>query len=112
METDRDNGIWTALLPVALVLICCGGPVLLAAASAGVFVTMAEWLEGYRGYLVGVAAVLTGVAVYAVRRSPAGCCRPDEEGRARRLRRLGVAAWVGVVLLAIVAGLSVLVPGR
>ena len=58
METDGDNGLWAAVLPAALVLVCCAGPVLVAAASAGAFVTMAAWLEGYRSYLVATAVVL------------------------------------------------------
>lgn len=112
MEADQEDALWTTLLPVALVLVCCGGPVLVAAASAGMFVTMATWLEGYRPYLVATAVVLAGVALYAARRPPAACCVPGDEGRAHRMRRLGVAAWVGAVLAAIVAGLSALVPGR
>jgi len=110
METDGDNGLWAAVLPAALVLVCCAGPVLLAAASAGAFVTMAAWLEGYRPYLVATAVVLAGVAVYAGRYPQAACCLPGDEGRARRVRGLGVAAGVGAVLAALVAGFSVIVP--
>lgn len=82
MEADREDALWTTLLPAALVLLCCGGPVLVAAASAGMFVTMAVGLEAYRPYLVATAAVLAGVAVYAARRPPAACCRVTTGARA------------------------------
>ena len=111
MDTDGDSGLWTALLPIAAVTVCCGMPLLLAAASAGIFVTAAAWLETYRPYLIATALLLAGVAVYAGRRQQADCCAPGEDGRPRHLRRLGVVAWIGAALAAIVAALSVVVPG-
>lgn len=110
MESDRDNALWTALLPAALLVLCCGAPLLVAAASAGIFAAAVAWVGPYRAYLVATAVLLAGIAVYAGRRPPAACCEEGDAARVRRVRPLGVVAGIGAIVAAIVAGLSVIVP--
>lgn len=110
MNTDEDSGLWTTLLPLAAVSLCCGGPLLIAAASAGVFVTAAAWLETYRSYLFATAVLLAGVAVYAGRRARTDCCEPGIAALPGGLRRLGVVAWIGAALAVLMAGFSLVVP--
>ncbi|HZU16596.1 MAG TPA: hypothetical protein VFD01_08395 [Candidatus Dormibacteraeota bacterium] len=91
MNGDRgDEGsgwAWLGgLLAVPLMLLCCGGPLLLAlAASLGV----GSWLAAHGMLLAGavvLAAVVAGASIWAVRRgrrAVAECCPPAGERTVR-----------------------------
>ncbi len=112
METDRAQDSFWTLIPVALVLLCCGAPLLVAAAGAGVLVVVATWLEASRASLLATAALLAAVALCAGRSGRTACCAPGERARSSWIRGISVAAWTAAALALLAVGLSLLVTAR
>lgn len=65
---NDESPSWGAWLMAALMLICCGGPLLVAAVGAGGLSLVAAWLQPYRVALLTAAGVLFAVGVYLNRR--------------------------------------------
>ncbi len=86
MDRDRpgpghDGGPadWGLLIAIPLMLLCCGGPLLVGLVGAGALA--AFWARGY-GYLVLALLVLAAAAVALWRwRRAAACCPPLSEAR-------------------------------
>ena len=74
---DRDDtGAWALLLAIPIMLLCCGGPLLVGILGTGALA--AFWAHGY-GYL-GIALLVLAAGVVVVRRQRrargAACCPP------------------------------------
>ncbi len=71
-----DPGAWALLLAIPLMLLCCGGPLLVGIPGTGALA--AFWAHGY-GYLGIALLVLAGgvLVVWRLRRPRgAACCPP------------------------------------
>ena len=82
--------------------VCCIGPVLAAAIGAGALGAASTRVEPYRPWLLGLTAVLLGMAfVGTYRRQPAECsdgsCAPSSQRTAR------IVLWMAVVLVGLLA---------
>jgi len=71
-----DTGAWALLLAIPLMLLCCGGPLLVGVVGTGALA--AFWAHGY-GYL-GIAPLVLAAGVLVIwrlrRARGAGCCPP------------------------------------
>ena len=89
-----------AVVAATLASLCCIGPVVLIALGLG-GVGFATAFEPYRPYLLGLTALLLGVAFYFVYRKAKQQCAPGEaceKPSSRRAQKVGL--WVVTVLAA------------
>ena len=78
---DGGSAAWGLLIAIPLMLLCCGGPLLVGLLGAGALA--AFWARGY-GYLALALLVLAAaaVALWRWRRArAAACCPPMSEAR-------------------------------
>lgn len=95
----EENPFWASVLVAGMALICCAGPLLVAAVGVGAITVVAASLVPYRGSLVLAAGVLLAVGVYANRVARRPCCAVDPSSRARpAARHLSLVFWTGAVL--------------
>ena len=108
---NDESPVWGAWLVAGLMLICCGGPLLVAAVGAGGLSLLAAWLQPYRVALLTAAGALFAVGAYLNRSRLTRCC---DANKARAQATSGVLAlmmWT-VAGLALVAALFSIVSGR
>jgi len=82
--------------------VCCVGPVVAAAIGAGALGAASRWFEPYRPWLLGLTAILLGMAfVTTYRREPATCADGSCAPSSRRTAK--VVLWMAVVVVGLLA---------
>lgn len=90
----------------ALALICCGGPLLVAAVGAGGVSLVVAWLQPNRVLLLAATAVLFAAGAYVSRRRRTPSCDVNDGGGAITGRRPALILWTGAALALLAAFLS------
>lgn len=108
---NDESPVWGAWLVAASVLICCGGPFLVAALGAGGLSLVAAWLQPYRVPLLTAAGVLFAVGAYQNRSGLKPCCEVTDVRATSISRVLALLMWT-VAALALVGALLSIVSGR
>lgn len=108
---NDENPVWGAWLMAALVLICCGGPFLVATVGAGGVSLVAAWLQPYRVPLLTAAGVVFAVGAYLNRRRLKPCCDSNDAHAQATGGVLALMMWTGAGL-ALVAAFLLIVSGR
>jgi len=104
---NDESPIWTSWLVAGMALICCAGPLLVAAVGAGAIAVVAASLVPYRLYLVVAAGILLAVGLYTNRVADTPCCAVDPAPLARpAARHLSLVFWAGAVLAVLAAFFS------
>lgn len=79
--------------------VCCVGPVVAAAIGAGALGAASMRLEPYRPWLLGLTAVLVGMAFVSTYRSQPACSDGSCAPSSRRTAKF--VLWLAVVLVAL-----------
>lgn len=107
---NEESPLWARWLVAGMALVCCAGPLLVAAVGAGAIAVVAASLVRYRPYLVVAAGVLLAVGLYTDRVARRSCRAVDPAPLARpAARRLSLVFWAGAVLAGLAAFFSTVV---
>lgn len=108
---NDETPVWGAWLVAGLMLICCGGPLLVAAVGAGGLSLVAAWLQPHRVPLLTAASVLFAVGAYLNRSRRKPCCDANDARARATSGVLALMMWT-VAALALVAAFVSIVSGR
>lgn len=104
---NDESPFWASSLVAGIAVICCAGPLLVAAVGAGAIVVVAASLVPYRPYLVVAAGILLAVGLYTNRLARRPCRAVDPAPLARpAARHLSLVSWAGAVLALLAAFFS------
>lgn len=95
---NDESPVWGAWLMAAMVLICCGGPFLIAAVGAGGLSLVAAWLQPSRVALLTTAGALFAVGAYLNRSRLKPCCDVNDARAKATSRVLALMMWSGAGL--------------
>lgn len=104
---NDESPVWGAWLMAALMLICCGGPLLIAAIGAGGLSLVAAWLQPSRVALVTTAGALFAVGAYLNRSRLKPCCDVNDTRAKATSSILALMMWSGAALALVAAFLFI-----
>jgi len=91
-----------SLVAAVAASVCCAGPVVAAVLGAGALGAASRWFEPYRPWLLGLTAVLLGMAfVSTYRRAPVACADGSCAPLSRRTAK--IVLWVVAVVVGLLA---------
>ena len=91
---------------MALALVCCGGPLLVAAVGAGGVSLVVTWLQPSRVLLLAATTVLFAAGAYVSRRRRTPSCDVNDARAEATGRRLALMMWTAAALALLATFLS------
>lgn len=104
---NDESPFWASWLVAGMAVICCAGPLLVAAVGVGAIAAVAASLIPYRPYLVVVAGILLAAGLCRNRVAGTPRCAVHPAPLARpAARHLSLVLWAGALLAALAAFFS------
>ncbi len=104
---NNEGPVWSAWLMTAMLLVCCGGPFLIAAVGAGGLSLVAAWLQPSRVALLTAAGVLFAGGAYLNQGRLKSCCDVNDVRANATSRILALTMWSGAALALVAAFLFI-----